>query len=291
MIAYATINEVKQASPETFSGTTYDLGLRAMCERASRMIDGLTGRRFWPHTETRYFAGTNSRRLFVPDLLEITSVGLSSDYGATWSTLASTDYFALGGARLEDAQTPYTCIELSPTGSYLEWYRGPRAAKVAGVWGWHSNYDEAWENSQDTVQNASGILAGATSITVSDADGLDLSGYTPRFQHGQLLLIGSEQFALGTVVAATTNTLTVVGAQHGTTAAIHAKAATISIWRPDSLVKQATIAQALRWFKRGQQAFQDTGGVAELGQITYTKRLDPEIEMMLYDAGLRRSRP
>lgn len=45
---------------------------------------------------------------------------------------------------------------------------------------------------------------------------------------------------------------------------------------PDEIV-QATIIQASRWFKRGQQAFQDTGAITDLGQLRYTKRLDPEI--------------
>jgi hypothetical protein len=45
---------------------------------------------------------------------------------------------------------------------------------------------------------------------------------------------------------------------------------------PDEIV-QATIIQATRWFKRGQQAYQDTGAIVELGQLTYTKRLDPEV--------------
>lgn len=54
---------------------------------------------------------------------------------------------------------------------------------------------------------------------------------------------------------------------------------------PDD-VKQATIIQAARWFKRGQQAFQDTGAVTELGQLHYTQRLDPDVANIL--AYLRR---
>lgn len=49
---------------------------------------------------------------------------------------------------------------------------------------------------------------------------------------------------------------------------------------PDD-IKQATIIQAARWFKRGQQGFQDAGAIAELGQLRYVKGLDPDIEMML----------
>lgn len=46
-------------------------------------------------------------------------------------------------------------------------------------------------------------------------------------------------------------------------------------------IKQACVIQASRWFKRGQQGFQDTGAVPELGQLKYTKLLDPDVELML----------
>lgn len=52
-----------------------------------------------------------------------------------------------------------------------------------------------------------------------------------------------------------------------------------SVAIPD-LVKQAVIMQASKWFKRGQQGFQDTGAITELGRLLYTKRLDPEVEMI-----------
>lgn len=49
---------------------------------------------------------------------------------------------------------------------------------------------------------------------------------------------------------------------------------------PDD-VKQAVIVQCARWWKRGQQAFQDTGAIVELGQLSYTKRLDPDVELLV----------
>ena len=49
---------------------------------------------------------------------------------------------------------------------------------------------------------------------------------------------------------------------------------------PDD-VKQAAIIQAVRWFKRGQQAFSDTGAIVELGQLTYTKALDPDVALLI----------
>ena len=45
---------------------------------------------------------------------------------------------------------------------------------------------------------------------------------------------------------------------------------------PDD-IKQAAIITAVRWFKRGQQGYQDAGAIPELGQLMYTKALDPDV--------------
>lgn len=49
---------------------------------------------------------------------------------------------------------------------------------------------------------------------------------------------------------------------------------------PDTIM-EACIIQAARWFKRGQQAFQDAGAVTELMQMRYLKKLDPDVEILL----------
>lgn len=46
-------------------------------------------------------------------------------------------------------------------------------------------------------------------------------------------------------------------------------------------IVQTTIIQAIRWFKRGQQSFQDTGAIVELGQLRYVKTLDPDVAEMI----------
>lgn len=56
---------------------------------------------------------------------------------------------------------------------------------------------------------------------------------------------------------------------------------------PDE-IKQATIIQTMRWFKRGQQAFQDTGAVLELGQLRYLQKLDPDVLLLLEEPRFQR---
>jgi hypothetical protein len=50
---------------------------------------------------------------------------------------------------------------------------------------------------------------------------------------------------------------------------------------PPEPIKEAVIIQASRWFKRGQQAFQDAGAVTDLMSLRYLKKLDPDVEIIL----------
>ena len=49
---------------------------------------------------------------------------------------------------------------------------------------------------------------------------------------------------------------------------------------PDEL-EEAAIIQVVRWLKRGQQGFQDVGAIANLGQLRYVKKLDPDIANLI----------
>jgi len=54
-------------------------------------------------------------------------------------------------------------------------------------------------------------------------------------------------------------------------------------------VKTAILAQAHRWFKRGQSAWADTMANSEMGVTIYRRSLDPDIEMMLAHGRLKRA--
>lgn len=53
-------------------------------------------------------------------------------------------------------------------------------------------------------------------------------------------------------------------------------------------VRQASIAQAGRWYKRGSGGWTDSLASAEHGELTYRKAVDPDIKMMLVHARLVR---
>jgi len=56
---------------------------------------------------------------------------------------------------------------------------------------------------------------------------------------------------------------------------------------PPQLIKEACAITVIRWFKRALQAYQDTGAIVELGQLTYTKALDPDVKEILAQYGRR----
>lgn len=50
---------------------------------------------------------------------------------------------------------------------------------------------------------------------------------------------------------------------------------------PPEEVKRACKIQAMRYFMRAKQSYQDTGVSPELGQLLYTQELDPDVKLLL----------
>lgn len=272
--AYATPTEIKAALPGSIRSTTtaYDAALLRLAGEVSRYVDNHCHRVFYPALATRYFHGRATRRQRVDDLLSITSVSISTDDGATYTALAGSDYFATVEG---DPNSPksYTHLELTVNGAYGYWPAGQKSVKVVGVWAFADDRNICWEDSLDTVEN-NPLASGGTSVTVNDDDGVDLWGFTPRFQAGQLARIESEYVE---VTAAAATALTVVRARNGTAAAAHAQNVAIELWRPPEPVKQAVIIQLARGFARALQGFGDARAVPDLSTTIWTRALDPDV--------------
>jgi hypothetical protein len=289
MNLYATPGMVKEQIDK--KSTLDDTHLLRVLISASRLIDEAAGRTFYPKRQAltldpspgAAWPGTAAELWLPQPLLAAESVQFSADYGRTFPyTLTATEYWLSDGAV---EVTPFQLLTLDPYGAYPSFYAGPRSVQVTGVWGYRRDYAGAWA-AVDTVQN-NPLTVGATSLTVDDVSGADELGFMPRFAVGQLLRIGSEFLAV-VGANAEADVLTVRRAQNGTTAAQHAQGAAIEVWRPEPIVVQATVTQAARTFKRGLAGFEDASANVELGQVMYVKRLDPDVQVMLYDAGLRR---
>jgi hypothetical protein len=53
---------------------------------------------------------------------------------------------------------------------------------------------------------------------------------------------------------------------------------------PPDVIEHATRMQATRWFMRAKQGYQDTGATAEIGGLTFSRKLelDPDIKQLLH---------
>jgi len=223
-------------------------------EQASRRIDKWCDRRFYPRMAARYFNYQSAYDLLVDDdLLAV------SDLSAGGTPITNTDYI------LYPLNTyPKWKIEIDKSKNSILTYISThqKAVTVTGTWGWHNDWDNAWNDSQDTVQDSSGITATATTVTVSDTDGADINGFTPRFSPGQLLKIESEYVQVIGVSSAA-NSLTVRRGMNGTTAATHAKDKAISIYRPPEIILRACLEVAKLFYEMRSA----TGGVIAMPQL------------------------
>jgi len=279
---YCSFEELKAELGIT--DTTDDSRLRKLMRDASRGVDGHCRRTFYPLRETRYFDHPWDASVLRLDreLLEV--VTFTTQNGAI--TPLPGDYYLMCG-QVEGMQ-PYDRIAMRvdgdyPTLSYNETEQ--RANAITGIWGYHEDWANAWE-AVDAL--AAGITAAATTLTVADADGADLDGLTPRFMVQQLIKVGSETMYVTAKVAGTTNSLTVRRGVNGTTAAIQAISAPVSVFRPMEAVARATMMQAARLWKRKDTAFATVvgpGGMsgrnAATGMFEVYRGVDPDVEQLL----------
>lgn len=260
------------------SSTVNDAVVRQNIITVSKRIDAVLGspRRpfFAPYTEQRDFLITADRVNTLDNtfLLKDHILSMSAVLKQTTTVTSFAEIYSYG-------EEVATMLRLTNT-SY-SWYPNNATQQqkiyVTGVWGWNQDYANAYD-SVDTIQNAGGINTSVTSITVADADGADLDGFTPRFSPGNLIRIGSELLDV-TAVNTTTNILTVRRGVNGTTAAAHDQTTAIEVYRVDERVDRITARQAaLLYARRGAFQVETLDGV---GVITYPQDLLTELRNSL----------
>lgn len=277
--AYIGLTEIKAACDVTTAD--YDALFVRTAQRASRLLDAITMHRFYPSLAVVEMDGSAHRELWLQEpLLEIEQVEVSHDYGSTYTVAPSGGYRISNGARYN--AYPIRLLIASAVGTLVAWPGGESAVRIAGVWGWHDAYPAAWVDALSALTAPANV--NSTTLAVSNAAGAAQDGYTPRFEIGTLLRIDSEYIA---VTGISGNTLTVVRGCNGTSPAVHVQGTRIDIWRAPDIIRQAALIQTVRWFKRGQQGFQDVSAGVVMGQLTYATHVDPEIEYMLQNAGIK----
>ena len=250
---YATLYEFRRYRGLATAETSDDALIEQLLRHVSRYIDSI--RRCDPRVETRLydypgesvsrfgvyaqsdFAYSSMQELRLDDdLLALTTLTNGDS-----ETVTSDQYYLRPNNRY-----PKNGVKLKST-SGVNWETDSsgnveQCISVLGIWGYHPDYaSRAWVSSGDSVQNAGGISAAATSITVTDADGVDSEGAAMRFQSGQLLKIDSEFLLLTAQPSTSTNILIVTRGYNGSTAAAHDKDTIIYVYHPYENVKRATL--------------------------------------------------
>lgn len=234
-------------------------------ESASRMVEGLTHRKFYPEVDTRYFDWPDTDRslpwrLWL-DANEVISISILTVAG---TVIPSSDYF------LEPANygPPFNRIEidLADNSSFQAGQTHQRAIQVDGVFGYtndealRTDLDEALDNSETGVDihDSSGVGVGALiridneRMLVTDKTSLDttvdttstldanMSTVTVPVTNGSLLFVGevilidSERMLVLDVAG---NNLVVKRAWDGTVLSAHNTAASIFVQRSLTVVR------------------------------------------------------
>lgn len=136
-----------------------------------------------------------------------------------------------------------------------------RQVSVTGIWGFHSDYANAWL-AVDAVTTTAITTTTATTFTVANAATDDAYGQPNRISPGHLLRIDDEWME---VVGVATNTVTVIRGVNGSTAATHALAAVVYRWEVDEPVKRAVARQAGMLYARfGAYTTMEVQGMSEV---------------------------
>lgn len=209
MNTYATLDEYhayKEIKTTVATLTTAQrMRILGNLRDASAYVDTHCARFFHPKIDTLEFDYHTSWeiRFGNHDLLEASEV--KTENGV--ETVAAADYYLLTGRDYNLGPFNLLVIRSDSAITLNLGVRPEKANSVAGTWGYHEDWDNAFLGSLDTVQD-NPLSAAATSLTVSNADGADADGFEPRFQVGQLLQIESEWLYVA-AVNATTSVLTV----------------------------------------------------------------------------------
>lgn len=264
---YATREDVKEAL-DVKETARADRRIDRALENASRVIEGLCHRRFYPETATRYFdwpTGARPWRLWLDDSELISVTTLSS--GGT--TIAASDYF------LEPNRSgpPYNRIEidLASSAAFGGGSTHQRDVTVTGLWGYRNDetlvadVDEAMTSSETDldVTDSSDIGVGSvlrigterlivtgkamkdTGVNIDASDSLaanvgdvslTLSTLTGAPTVGETILIESERML---VVDVAGTVATVKRAWDGSTLAVHSAGADIYALRTLTVTRGA----------------------------------------------------
>lgn len=274
MNLYATLDQIKENLSIAAATTTWDAQLLRRLEAASREVDSYCGRHFYVLTDTKYFdiplerfnntrqrqefslqpiIRDDTRTLWVPDILSVTTIKMDSNQDATYEdTLAATDYILWP---FESSRFPKRGVQMDERqGDYATFSSGQRVIEIAALWGYGTGRSATPYNDAGTDVNE---VFNSTDTTLTVDAGT-------QFEVGQTILIESEQLWISAI---STHNLTVERGVNGTTAASHANNSDIYIYEYPYPVQEAVLRMTELAYSRVGK-----GMAAErLGDYSYTK--------------------
>lgn len=278
----ATLPQLRIRQTLKNSDTADDQRMLAKLRAATNEIERFTGKQFQPVIETRTFDWTSTSYV---GFRSQTALQITSVVDGQQRTISTTAMLPMGatGSTFGTTIGPFYGVEVVPAqGDFLTYlYTKRRAIAVAGTWGWHNDFANAWCNSGVTVQN-SPLSSGATTITTStndqtitDAFGRNWNITQPvvaqygTIHVGNLIQIDTEWMQVVGVPNSTS--LTVIRGVHGTTAASHVLNSVISTYVVPADVNDIAINWASRLY------YQDsTGSGGNVSMKAFGRGTKPE---------------
>jgi len=261
--SYATLTEFQSWKDVTETDTTDDTVIEDILEAASRYIDGATARTFYPRVQTRYYdiPSSGSRQLDLDDdLLEIITLTNGDDV-----EVESTEYNLIG-----KNQSPHYAIKLKASSSVYWNYDSSGNWELIidalAIWGYHDQYaTRAWSTGSTINESAE---FSSSDVTLTTAAGTLFS------DSDQLLKIDDEILR---TTAKSTDDLTVVRGENGSTAAAHDDGTTIYIWQPIHDIQAACLQIAHSYYSRRYGENESADSVITVGGVVITPRDIPGI--------------
>jgi len=260
--SYCTLAEFKRyikPSGQTLSiDADDDDVIESMIETASRRVDNLCGRKFYPTVAAElYDIPYDNVIWFGDDLLAVLSF-LNGDAVA----ILAAEYI------LKHANSyPKYCLQLRDTSSTIFVTNSSTSSQqvltVNGIWGFHIDYARAWK--------LAGTLAAAWASTTTLTATMT-AGHVLDAHGGQILKIDNELYNSSSVVA---NTLTVQArGDNGSTAATHLILAPVYVWKPMSEINQLTMEVAnIMYHSRHGENVETTSTYTSAGVIVTPRSL------------------
>ena len=299
MNSYVTLKEFKKRL--SIDSSSADSTLLEVIEASSRNMDRYTQRWFFEQNAVRYFDGVSNHNqritfrhnyrvildpfyrlqnpdsLATPDLIEVDSIKTDEDqdqvYESTWK---STDYYLSPNGfdsptSGSDNSKPYTGIITNPNGGQSVFPVGTRVIEITGKWGY---WRQLLPKDALTVELAAGVTSLEASCDV---------GETLRIEDEQIYVMEDITPDGGA------ETYRIVRGVNGTTDALHASGASVSVYKYPASVRESTFLQAARLYRRKDASIIEESGLLETGRQSIQIGMDIEIAQYLSPFVRRRS--